>query len=407
MKQINASKRLLFHLSLLLLFTFLGCKKKEDEIIPTPDVPVVVKKFSKLDIVTNGGAAINSKDTYVNASLTLDGITDSSNFRGTAQIKGRGNTSWGFPKKGYKFKLDEKAGLLGMAPEKDWVLLANYLDGTHLLNAVAMKTGQLLELPFTNHIEPLEVNLNGQYLGLYMLTEQIEVKKNRVNIGDDGILLELDQYFDEPWKFRSAAFNLPVMVKHPELKSATELAPIRAQFEQLEALVASADFPNNNYQDFIDVESLASFLLVCLLTDNRELNHPKSTFLYKTKMGKWTMGPIWDFDWAFAYEGTLRHFSSFNKTLFSAPRGVGSNFFSKLMAAPAVKAAMQQKWTTFKAQKLPELLTYIDQYAAKIESARARDFQRWQRGGLDFREDVFKLRTWLKNRADFIDGELK
>jgi hypothetical protein len=407
MKQINAPARLLLHLSLLLLVTFVGCKKKEDEIIPTPDVPVVVKKFPKLDIVTQGNVGINSKDTYVTASLTLDGTTDSSSFKGAAQIKGRGNTSWSFPKKGYKFKLDEKSGLMGMAPEKDWVLLANYLDGTHLLNAVAMKTGQLLELPFTNHIEPLEVNLNGQYLGLYMLTEQIEVKKNRVNIGDEGILLELDQYYDEPWKFRSIAFNLPVMVKHPELKSAAELAPIQAQFEQLEALVARADFPSNNYEDFIDVESLAGFFLVCLLTDNRELNHPKSTFLYKTKTGKWTMGPIWDFDWAFAYEGTLRHFSSFNKTLFSAPRGAGSNFFFKLMYAPAVKTAMQQKWATFKAQKLPELLTYIDQYAAKIEAARARDFQRWQRGGFDFREDVFKLRTWLKNRADFIDGELK
>jgi hypothetical protein len=409
MLHFTASKRLLLHFFLLLLITLTGCKKKEEEvIIPTPDPEVPqVKKFSRLDIVTNGNAAINSKETYVPANLSLDGAGNFSDFKGSTQIRGRGNTSWSFPKKSYKFKLDEKAGLMGMAPEKDWILLANYLDGTHLLNAVAMKTGQLMGLPFTNHIEPIEVNLNGQYLGLYMLTEQIEVKKNRVNIGDDGILLELDQYFDEPWKFRSKAYNLPVQVKYPELQGAAELAPIRTQFEQMEALIFSTDFPNNNYLDFVDVESLAAYLLVCMLCDNRELNHPKSTFLYKTKTGKWTMGPIWDFDWAFAYEGTFRHFSSFNKTLFSAPRGAGSNFFSRLMAAPAVKMAMQQKWSTFKAQKLPDLLSYIDQYSTKIEAARARDFQKWQRGNIDFNRDVVTLKIWLQNRAGFIDGELR
>jgi hypothetical protein len=292
---------------------------------------------------------------------------------------------------------------MGMASEKDWILLANYLDGTHLLNAVAMKAGQLMNLPFTNHIEPVEVYLNGQYQGLYMLTEQIEVKKNRVNIGDNGILLQLEQYYDEPWKFRSAGYRLPVMVMHPELTDAAELAPIKTQFEEMEALLARADFPNNNVLDYIDAESVANYFLVNMLCDNRELNHPKSTFLYKTKTGKWTMGPIWDFDWAYAYEKTQRHFSTFDQPMLWSPASDGTRFFSRLMAAPAVKTAMKQKWADFKAQKLPELLTYVDQYALLIEDARGRDYQKWKRGNVDFKNDVATLKMWLKNRSVYMD----
>ncbi len=388
---------------LVFLISFSGCKKKADELVVTPDIPKDKTFLPRLDIATTANAPINSTDTYVTATISIDGLGVFDNYKGSAQIRGRGNSTWNFPKKPYKFKLDEKAALLGMAAEKDWILLANYLDGTHLLNAVAMKTGQLLNMPFTNHIEPVEVYLNGQYQGLYMLTEQIEVKKNRVNVGDNGVLVQLEQYYDEEWKFRSAGYRLPVMVMHPELTNAEELVPIKAQFEQMEALFARSDFPDNNFLDFIDAESVADYFLANMLTDNRELNHPKSTFMHKTKTGKWTMGPIWDFDWAYAYEKTQRHFSTFDQAMLWSPASDGTRFFSRLMSVPAVKTSMKQKWADFKTQKLPELLAYIDQYALRIEDARARDYQKWKRGNLDFKNDVVTLKLWLKNRAGYMD----
>lgn len=406
MRHSLSTNRVFLSATLVFLMLFSACKKKNEEVVPVPDPPKV-ESFTQLNILTQGNAAINSTDNYVGASIQIDAADPLDDYQGTCQIRGRGNSTWNLPKKPYKFKLDEKEGLLGMASEKDWILLANYLDGTHLLNAVAMKTGQLMGLPFTNHIEPVEVNLNGQYLGLYMLTEQIEVKKNRVNLGDDGILLQLEQYYDEEWKFRSAGYRLPVMVMHPELNNASELEPIKAQFEQMEALIARSDFPNNNLLDYLDAESVANYFLVYMLTDNRELNHPKSTFLYKTKTGKWTMGPIWDFDWAFAYEGTQKHFSNFDRPMLWSPPSVGTNFFARLLEAPAVKTAMKQKWPDFKSQKLPELLTYIDQYASKIKAARIRDYQKWKRGNLDFEGDVFTLKSWLQSRAVYMDGFMK
>ena len=361
-------------------------------------------KLPQINITTDGGVAINSKTDFVPTQITIDGQSKYSDFTGRAQIRGRGNTTWTFPKKSYKFKLDEDAEILGLKAEKDWVLLANYLDGTHLLNAVGMKIGQLLNMPYTNTIIPVEVTLNGGFLGAFMLTEQIEVKKNRVNAGKDGLLLNLDTNFDEPYQFQSASFRLPVTIKYPKEIDANKKTEIKQEFEVLEALIADDNFPNNDYLDYLDATSVAQYLIVYMLTGNEEINHPKSTYIHKTKTGKYTMGPIWDFDWAFAFEGSLVHFSSFDRPLFWTPPAKGTKFFSRLLEDPAMKALLKAEWATFQANQLPELLIYIDEYAFIIRGARTRDFGKWAQGKNNYDVEVANLKNWLSNRGRWMNG---
>ena len=364
-------------------------------------------KLPQINIVTTGRVAINSKKEYVATQISIDGQSIYEDYEGMAQIRGRGNTTWSFPKKPFKFKLDTDAELLGMEAEKDWILLANYLDGTHLMNAVGMKIGQLLEMPFTNNIIPVEVTLNGTYLGAYMLTEQIEVKKNRVDIGKDGVLLNLDTNFDEPWQFQTSDFRLPVTVKYPKEMDAQKLAAIKTDFQALEALVDSDDFANTNYLDYLDATSVVNYLIVYMLTGNEEINHPKSTYIHKIIDGKYTMGPIWDFDWAFAYEGSLEHFSSFDRPLFWSPPSRGTRFFSKIMSDPAIKTLLKERWAAFQANQLPELLTYIDEYAFIIRGARTRDFGLWAQGKNNYDIEVSNLKNWLSNRARWMNGVIE
>jgi hypothetical protein len=388
----------------IVLLSLFQCRKKEEIVVAKP--PIVVNSgitLPHITIITNGNAPINSLTTYVPATISINGQKKYDDFTGTAQIRGRGNSTWTYPKKPYRFKLDTKASLFGLAAEKDWVLLANYLDGLHMLNAVAMKIGKLLNMPFTNNIIPVEVTLNGLYLGTYMFTEQVEVKTNRVNIGNNGVLLLLDINFDDDFKFKSAAFQLPVAIKNPELTAQAEIAPIQMQFEKLEALIANPNFPNNDYLDFFDGEAMANYLIVYMLTDNEEINHPKSTYIYKTEKGKFTMGPIWDFDWAYGYEKTLSHFSSFNKAPFWSSYSVGERFFSKILSDPKIKTLVKQHWADFKKNKFNDLLLFVDEYSALIEGARNRDYQIWRRGNFEFREDVATLKKWLQNRANFLD----
>jgi hypothetical protein len=355
-------------------------------------------------ITTENSQPIVSKEQYLAATVTIAGNGGYSDFAGSAKIKGRGNTTWQLPKKPYRLKLDSKAALFGLAPSKNWVLLANYLDPTLMLNSVAMKTGQLLGIPYTNHTIPVDLTVNNVFAGSYVVTEQVEVATGRVPIENGGVLLELDQNFDEPWEFKSDKYQLPVMLKYPDITSSTQLDAIRKSFEQLESLVYDASFPGNEYSNLLDIESLVNYCIVYNLTDNEEMNHPKSTFMYKPQGGKFFMGPIWDFDWAYGYEGTMQHFSTYISAPFwtSNPEP-GTFFFSKLFTDPAVKTLYKQKWAAFKSDKLALLLQYVDDYAKLLESSRITDYTIWHTGGGNVKQDVAKLRAWLQNRASYID----
>jgi len=391
---------------LYLIFGFIGfistesCTKDEPITVTVSKVEEEVN-LAQINFDTNGGVSIVSKDDYVEGVLTVNGQSEYNDLIIDAEIRGRGNSTWNYPKKPYKIKLSSDESILGIAPEKKWVLLANYIDGTHLLNAVGMKIGQLLEMPFTNTIVPVEVTINNEYLGLYMLTEQVEVKTNRVDVGDDGMLLNLDTNYDEEWQFKSDSYDLPVTIKYPKSMDADKLTSIKNQFETLEALVANDDFPNNQYLDYVDDVSIAKYLIVYMLTGNEEINHPKSTYIHKTSTGKFTMGPIWDFDWGFAYEGSYQHFSSFDRPLFwPSSSKAGTQFFSRLMSDPKIESLIKEHWGVFKDNHLSELMNYINEYAFITQGAKARDFALWRNDD----KEVSALKLWIENRVSYMDN---
>jgi CotH kinase protein len=395
----NAVIRFFFVFGILLLQ---GCSDDESK-----EKPIIATGVPHVSIITNNNVSIDGE--YVAGEVTITEGARAS-FRGSMRVKVRGNSSAGYPKRPYRIKLDASSEVLGLAKNKDWVLLANFLDGTLLTNAVALKTASLLEMPFTNHIIPVDVSVNGVYQGSYNLTEQIETGKNRVDVEPNGQLLELDQYFDETWQFRSAQFDLPVMIHYPKLTSETELQPIQNQFDVLTALMADPSFPENNYLNYIDQGSIINFFVVMLMTDNEELNHPKSIFIYKPAGGKYHLGPVWDFDWGFGFEQDFAHFSTHSYPLFWSPvdNYSGGSFFSRFLDDPQTKAKLTLTWNTFKTNKLPKLLAYVDDYSKQIASSYKKDYALWesQQGGRSPELNVENVKNWLVNRAAFIDTYL-
>ena len=348
---------------------------------------------------------IQSKDSYESGTLTVNGKSTYESCIVKTEIKGRGNSTWGYPKKPYRLKLNKKAEICGLGKAKNYVLLANHLDPTLMLNSVAFKIGRLLELPFTNHAIPVDVVLNGIYKGSYLLTEQIEVKENRVDLDENNsVMWELDSYWDEP-KFKSTAFNLPVMVKDPDLTT-EQFEYWKKDFNAFTTQFAKEPLEGNSYVDMIDIESVAKFLITFNLVHNMEINHPKSVFLHKEGNGKYVMGPIWDFDWAYDYEGTSNHFGRYNTPLFSSSmNGVGTAFFQRFLQDSRVKAIYKRTWQDFKNNKLDALLQYVDDYAVMLKPSVERNSELWE-NTRSFDTKVKELKTWLRNRADYIDSEV-
>lgn len=360
-------------------------------------------------ITTENGTGITSKEDYLSADISIEANGWGNDYSGKTQIRGRGNSTWSMPKKPYRLKLETKSALLNLAEERDWVLLANYIDPTLMLNSVAFKIGQLIGLQFTNHAIPVDLTLNGEYAGSYLLTEQVELSSSRVNIDDErGVLLELDTNFDEDFQFYSNNYGLPVMVKDPDVESDEHLEEIKSDFHQLEDALASDLFPNNSYKDFIDIESMVKYLIIYNLTHNMEINHPKSVYLYKDAGGKYTMGPIWDFDWAYDYEGPQRHFGSYTNPLlqkFGHSAATGYTFFSRFLEDPEVVQLYRDTWSQFHAGKKEELLGYIDWYANMIKESQKKDHQLWENGTSDFEDTVRQLKEWLEGRFLYMDTE--
>ncbi len=372
----------------------------------------LIPEIPHLYIQTENDEKITSKDNYITADLKIDGKEIHKDFEGRTGIRGRGNSSWALPKKPYKLKLDSKEGLFGLVPAKKWILLAEYLDGSMLYNAVPFKMGEMLGIPYTNHIIPVEVTLNGEYQGFYAFTEHKEVKEGRIDIGEEGWLLELDSYFDEPLKFKSDKYQLPVMLQYPK---ADDMSPeeglavlheVKKDFEKLENLIFDDSFPRNGYLDLFDHFAFVNYMLVYQLTKNSEISHPKSTYINKKKDGKYNMGIIWDFDWGFGYSNTQHYrLSTANSALLygDAP---GTQFFNRIMEDPYIRAVFKVRWDWFRINHFEELKAYVKAYAEQVSQAYKKDHDIWGKRDStgDLEKDLDRLLTWLDARAEYLDN---
>ena len=183
-------------------------------------------------LTTSDPSAIIKED-YADCTVQIDAGMTNGRYESTevltGKIRGRGHSTWEWPKKPYKIKLDDKASLLGMSEAKRWVLLANYADESLLRNTAAFEMARSLgSFRFVPHAIPVDVYMNGIYQGVYTLGEQLEVKTSRIAIDDSlanvetGYLLEIggaDPSTDkEGWNY----FNLPsgcgvnIKIKSPD-----------------------------------------------------------------------------------------------------------------------------------------------------------------------------------------------
>lgn len=246
-----------------------------------------------LYINTADGAPVTSKETYIKGTYYLDPMgNDNLQGYGTKdaplplQIRGRGNYTWtGFDKKPYRLKLESKAGLLGFKKNRHFGLLAHADDNKGFLrNAVGFKLSELIGLAWTPGQQPVEVVLNGDYIGLYFLTELIRVDKDRVNIVEQpdnisdpdsitgGWLVEIDNYNDDPNVTITEYGNQQIVFtyKTPEALSEAQEVFLRTQMSAINAAIYNPDKSSTLWEQYIDMESLARFYIVQEIMDNYE-----------------------------------------------------------------------------------------------------------------------------------------
>lgn len=325
---------------------------------------------------TPNGQPITSRRNWTSGVavtiLSPDGLVE---YQDTIELKGRGNTSWGFPKKPYALRLGHKASLLGMPRHKRWCLLAGWSDRTMIRNAVAFELARRTGLDWTPSGRHVELVLNGVHQGNYYLCEQIRIDQNRLDlydpkepVADRGYLFELDSYFDEPFRWRSPERDLPWQFKDPDEVSPEQQAFAEHYVAEMEsALYDPERVARGDFAAYMDLASLADYWMVYEMVQLWEPNHPKSVMMHKDRGGRMMAGPVWDFDMG----GFI-------------PRAGGAYFYvdteavyyGQLMRDAGFRAIVRERWAAQRDGFLA-VTHYIDSLADALRASERLNYPMW------------------------------
>ncbi len=376
-----------------------------------------------LFINTENGVKIESKEEYVKATYYLDNVGNAeiesigaSDNQLVMEIRGRGNYSWtGFDKKPYRIKLGEKQPLLGMNKSRHFALLAHADDSYGFFrNIVGFQLSRMIGMPWTPADAPLEVVLNGEYIGLYFLTETVRVDKDRVNIVEQadnitdteaitgGWLVEIDNYDSDPhieiYEKDEEKNRIVFTYKTPEILSPEQSAYLTTQMTAINDAIYNENLNDNTWENYVDVDILARYYIVQEIVDDYESFHG-SCYMFK-ELGndtKWMFGPVWDFGNAFTedkfrpfYEGRRWH----------------NTWIKQICKHPHFIEVVKEIWAWFYAEKYSELDEYITNYADRISEAAINNAARWpEYGNGNISERLEKVKSRLAKSVAWLNGQ--
>ncbi len=410
-----------------------GCGKTDatPPIVDPPVLPpIVVGRFPTLVVSTTAAAPITSREVYVAGSWRLLDPDSAVLKEGTLDIRGRGNSTWGMPKKPYRVRLTTAAELLGMPANRHWALLANYADKTLLRNDLVFDLGRRMGWSYVPRSQFVHLRLNGQYDGVYQLTEHIRLDANRVNVPElkvadtsaaavsGGYLLEVDELRGEDFCWDTPRAGMPVCAKSPETLRQPgweqHQAYITGYFRALEDALFCPDFtsPTTGYAAYIDVPSAVDYLLLNELVKNVDGNMRRSTYFTKPRGGKLYFGPLWD------YDITLGNVNYGNADNTAGWQIAGSPWFGRLLQDPAFVQRVKLRWQEIRNNGTvtdwrKQIITRWDYMSAE----QRRNFDRWPilntwvwpnrvvPGSYD--GEMAALQEWLSARISWMDEQLK
>jgi hypothetical protein len=370
-----------------------------------PDAP---KVRGTLRIVDNSGGRRNR-------------VRDRRVFRGRMGIELRGYSSQQlFPKKQYALELrGGDAALLGLPADDDWVLAAPYNDKSLIRNVLAYRTARAIGryAPRTRFVELV---LNGDYRGVYVLTQRIELGKGRVEVDEaghtGGYILELtssnqsrgEQRFLPPITRRPLLYTDPNRDELP----AREASWIRGYVSRFERPL----YRGGDWRRYLDVPAAVDYVLLQELFKNEDGVY-SSTYMHKGPGAKLALGPVWDFDVAMgnSIHGRSRHLPG----LMLPDR----TWTERLYRKPAFANQMARRWRELRCAGLRrDLMRAIDAMSALLRGPAARNFKRWPilgryvppnprdprtgRYRTTWQAEVRFTRRWLNRRIAWLDRGL-
>jgi len=393
-------------------------------------------------IHTTNAEDVSSRENYLKGIVSIISEDGTQLFTDSLEIRGRGNASWGFPKKPYRMRLFNKASLVGHpATERNWTLINNYGDKTLMRNLLAFDLSSRYELVYTPAGTPVNVFLNGEFKGCYQLCDHIQVAENRVGItemkkGDisgealtGGYLIEVDAYADtEDFWFTSNRNAIPVTIKSPDKdeNNTAQRDYIANYFNAFEAAVYSSNYkdPETGYRKYLDTSSFIRHFLVGEISGNTDTYW--STYMYKQRgIEKLFTGPVWDFD--LAYENDHRTYPIndnsnwlFLRGSYAGSRNTGMRgVVERILSDETFMTELKETYAHYRDRGTiteATLVKVIDDYEEMMNESQRLNFVRWPimnssvhmnpRVYGSYAAEVENVRNYVRGRIAWMDNKL-
>ena len=379
-------------------------------------------QFTGLPIiyVNTNGVAIDSKEDYVEGVASIIGGENYPDLvEAEMKIKGRGNSTWWqggvWGKKPYQIKFDDKTEVLNIPKDKKWVLLAELSDKSLIRNKISREMGDISRFDYVPKAEYVELFINDQHAGTYLIGQKVEESKNRVNVGDKGYLIEIDQtnrideddvYFTtDGWsKFPSNLFN----IKEPSLElNSSEYNLIKNHIIDFEEALFGDNFTDADlgYRAFIDLDSFIDWYLINEICKNQDAATYSSIYFNYIPGEKIKMGPLWDFDLAY---GNVDYSNA------TYPEGfhIKSNpWYKRMFEDPYFNSLVKDRFLYYETN-LDMLLNKIDLIEKYLEKSQQKNFEIWPILGQyvwpnpvyydTHHEEVEHLKDWIEQRMTWL-----
>lgn len=370
----------------------------------------------RLMIETDSQKEIADRENYLSAQMRFYGDSLAEGPVLDLQIKGHGNSSWySMPKHSFRIELEESTSLLGMPKNKDWVLIANYADKTLMKNYLSFRLAKDIGMVYAPRSEFVELYLNGEYQGVYQLTEKIKVGKNRVNISnaENSYLVEFDTKYKENEQvvFSNAlGEKMPFRVHSPKNAAAPSLKKLRTHIEDFETFLLGVENASlAEIEEWIDMDAYAKHFWIQEFAKNPDANFMTSVFFTWTEGDVIKMGPVWDFD--VAYGGFYNYAKSVAQT--DGWRTVDMYWNAKLFSNSNFSQKMVEYWKELR-PVFENAQTIVDSLQNALELPAKNNFKRWnvlQEDGLwtpksyaDYDAAVADLKIWIDERMKWMDS---
>lgn len=264
---------------------------------------------SGTDLMTYLNKTKDNSAKATGAIVTPDGAVNNTAIK---KIKGRGNTSWDKPKKGYNITYDKKVSIAGMESNKKYSILPNYQDDSLSRNRFLYDLSDAVGLPYASDSRYVDFYVNGYYWGSYLMCEKIEAGSLVTDVDDTAYLNE-DGSVKEDFPFilevdASAgagdywfsAKNMKITIKAPEIEEGEPgynevKAYAKSKFEEF----YDATAPNKDLSAYADIDSVAKLYLINELGKNWDSGVSSTFFTYRQDASgayKFYGSPVWDYD---------------------------------------------------------------------------------------------------------------